>query len=55
MEKICQIADKFFRARTVFWLRAVGNGEGTRGALGVQMDFTWTFQANAKCNNINHV
>ena len=24
------------------------------GALCVQMDFTRTFQANAKCNNINH-
>ena len=24
-------------------------------ALCVQMDFTWTFEANAKCNNINHV
>ena len=25
------------------------------GALCVQMDFTRTFEANAKCNNINHV
>ena len=25
------------------------------GALSVQMDFTQTFEANAKCNNINHV
>ena len=25
------------------------------GALCVQMDFMWTFEANAKCNNINHV
>ena len=23
------------------------------GALCVQMDFTWTFQTNTKCNNIN--
>jgi hypothetical protein len=26
-----------------------------RGSLCVQMDFTRTFEANAKCNNINHV
>ena len=25
------------------------------GTLCVQMDFTWTFQANTKCNNTNHV
>ena len=25
------------------------------GALCVQMDFTRTFEANAKCNNIDHV
>ena len=25
------------------------------GALCVQMDFTWTFEANVKCNNMNHV
>ena len=25
------------------------------GALCVQMDLKWTFEANAKCNNINHV
>ena len=25
-----------------------------KGALCVQMDFTWTFEANAKCNNLNH-
>ena len=25
------------------------------GALSVQMDFTRTFQTNAKCNNMNHV
>ena len=25
------------------------------GALCVQMDFTRTFEANAKCNNINYV
>ena len=25
------------------------------GALCVQMDFMWTFEASAKSNNINHV
>ena len=30
-------------------------GTGRAGALCVQMDFTRTFEANAKCNNINHV
>ena len=28
---------------------------GGGGTLCVQMDFTRTFEANAKCNNINHV
>ena len=27
----------------------------SKGALCVQMDFTWTFETTTKCNNINHV
>ena len=36
-------------------LRERGTLDGRGGALCVQMDFTQTFEANAKCNNINHV
>ena len=42
-------------------IKAVGNTKGERGTirppppLSVQMDFMWTFEANTKCNNINHV
>ena len=46
MEKICQIADKFFRAHTVFCLRAVGNGGG---ALCVQMGFYADISRESRC------
>ena len=36
-------------------IKKVATGPQGRGALRVQMDFTQTFQANAKCNNINHI
>ena len=35
-------------------LAKIGIGAGG-GALCVQMDFTWTFEANTKCYNINYV
>ena len=42
------------RMRTIPYHGHVFRIEG-EGALCVQMDFTWTFQTNTKCNNINHV
>ena len=49
MEK-CKQGWQFF-CLLLTWQNASKGG----GALCVQMDFTRTFEANAKCNNINHV
>ena len=53
-----KVSDTIFHITKDFLIYPSGPSQGLKiwgGVLCVQMDFTRTFEANAKCTNINHV